>query len=144
MASRIHASRRKVDPDTSLSSVRVVQFDLSHVNATLQQVGCTKTFLLSPRCAPTFFPLHICADRVVKSGMEDKSGPLMFLRYQVLLPDKEASRLILIPCSINPATLFLLDRLIYFPCLFKELRRGELRDGRITGITKTTRKARPA
>ena len=144
MASRIHASQRKVDPDTSLSSVRVLQFDLSHVNATFQQAGCMKTSLLSPRCAPTFFSLHICANRVVKSGMEDKSGSLMLPRYQVSLPDKEASRLTLIPYSINPATHFPLDRLTYFPCSFKELRRGELRDGRIMGITKTTRKARLA
>ena len=62
-------------------------------------------------------------------------------RCEVSLPDTRTSRLTLIPCSINPATRFLLVRLIYFPCLFKEPRRGGSRDGHIMGITRTSRKA---
>jgi hypothetical protein len=90
-----------------------------------------------------FSTLHR-ANRVVKSGMEDKSGPLIILAARSCCLTWEISRLTLIPCSINPATHFPLDRLIYFPCSFRVPRQGRSRDGHITGITRTSQKARLA
>ena len=96
------------------------------------------------KVALNFFLPHICAYRVVKLGMEDKSGTLVIHAVRSRCQTMRTSRLTLIPCSINPATRFRLVRPIYFPCLFREPRQGRSRDGHITGITRISRKARLA
>jgi hypothetical protein len=143
MVSPIHASQRKADPGTSLSSVRV--FSSTRVICMLlrnrwdvrRRICCNQG---GPRLFPAAYMRLQCCK--IRDGRQIRyaNNP----RCEVSLPDTRTSRLTLIPYSINPATRFLLVRLIYYPCLFKEPRRGGSRDGHIMGITRTSRKARLA
>src|SRR6266702_1606250 len=143
MVSRIHASQRKADLDTSLSSVRV--FSSTRAMCILlrnrwdvrRRLCCNQG---GPRLFPAAYMRLPCCE--IRDGRQIRyaNNP----RCQVSLPDTGNSRLTLIPCSINPATRFLLDRLIYFLCLFREPLQEGSRDGHIMRITRTSRKARPA
>ena len=144
MVSRIHASQRKADLDTSLSSVRLLRSTTRAVCMLLRNRRDVRRRLCCNQGQSRLFHAEcICRPyRNTRDGRQIQSAN--HPRCQVSLPDMETSRLTLIPCSTNPATPFLLDRPIYFPCSFRVPRRGRSRDGHIMRITRTSQKVRLA
>jgi hypothetical protein len=141
MVSRIHTYQRRPGLGTSLLLVCHVRLRLSRCinNSTAGGMyedvsAVTKVSLTSN--------VHACAYPSRNQGW--KTNPVRCFSFPQHRTErlKRMLRSTLIPSSTSPVTRSRLGRLMYFRCLFRAPRRGELRGGHIMKMTKTSRKVR--